>query len=314
MNARLKVYSTCLPSPLAQCASRLGDQVLRLLDEPAAILRALHSAGPLPLRSFSGPVQVCDRADFRQLRLGNEAMGYLPTAQGMLHLQVQRWRTVLAVLAACDDCQPRSLQFFDGAGQRQLEVPMQGPGFAFEDLTCALLHPEQHSLSLPMPFPVVLPARVDVDALERDWCAARDDACFRALLKSHRLSRLQALRHLRRGYALALQPASVPTLMAALAAQHESVELSVPQGLGWHLLRGRLVPSSGNAFRCGDALISCRWQTITEAWRVRTCTGSAIETRIELYDDAGNICLQIGCPDSPQRWQRLLCETLAACD
>ena len=49
-------------------------------------------------------------------------------------------------------------------------------------------------------------------ALERDWCAARDDACFRALLKSHRLSRLQALRHLRRGYALALQPASVPTL------------------------------------------------------------------------------------------------------
>ncbi|MDF1782167.1 MAG: hypothetical protein P1U67_12805 [Alcanivoracaceae bacterium] len=297
MNARLNVLSACLPQPLAQCAASLGDSVLRLQDEPAAILKGLHRCGPVQLTSGNRSCRIVVNADYRNLCLGVGGVGYLTKPSGMLNLQLSQWQTVLAAVAPVGDIPARSLMFFDRQGELLHQVTVSSPGFAFEELVCAMLHPEQHSLPLPEPLGCSDAVDVDVCALERDWSSACDDECFERMLLDHGVSRFFAMRFVRDSYALAVQPESAVSLLGMIAEQGAPVSLSVsnkgceqrvvgvPHLFAW---QGKNI-----SIQVNGATLILRPEDIACCWRVRRRGASGIRTGVELFDTRGALVLTI---------------------
>ena len=297
VNARLNVLSTCLPQPLAQCAASLGDSVLRLQDEPAAILKGLYRCGSVQLTSGTRSCRVSVRADYRNLCLGSGGVGYLTKPSGMLNVQLSQWRTVLAAVAPVGDIPARSLLFFDRQGELVHQVTVSSAGFAFEELVCAMLHPEQHSLPLPEPLARYDAVDVDVCALERDWSSACDDECFERMLLDHGISRFLAMRFVRDSYALAVQPESVVSLLGMIAEHGAAVSLSVSNKGCEQRIVG--VPNifawQGNniSIQLQESRLMLRPENIACCWRVRRRGLHGIRTDVELFDTQGVLALTI---------------------
>ncbi|MBQ0754028.1 MAG: hypothetical protein KBT87_09400 [Gammaproteobacteria bacterium] len=317
MNAKLKIFSTCLPQPLALCAANLGDKVLRLQDEPAAILKGLHRCGTVVLSTGNAVAAATQSAQFSNLCVGSGGHGYLSQSGSLLTLQLREWRTVFAVVAPLGHIPARSFLFFDRGGHLIQRVTVTGAGFAFEDLVCAMLHHEQHSLPLPDwsasafskdsqegAIEGNIKIDVDVNALEQDWANACDDDCFDRMLVKHGINRLNAMRHVRDSYALAVQPDSVLSLLGMAAEQGVPVSYSVPNSGSLQTLIGTAnalhYQRGGVLINVADSALSLKPSAIASAWRVRRRSERGIDTAIELYDCGGNQVLQIkdGCVKS----------------
>lgn len=321
MSAKLNVFSTCLPQPLALCAANLGDKVLRLQDEPAAILKGLHRCGTVVLSTSNSAAAATQSVQFSHLCIGSGGHGYLSQSGSLLTLQLREWCTVFAVVAPLGPIPARSFLFFDRTGHLIQRVTVTAAGFAFEDLVCAMLHHEQHSLPLP-DLTVSNNAEfysraarenveenadesvaidVDVNALEQDWANACDDDCFDRMLRKHGVNRLNALRLVRDSYALAVQPDSVLALLGMAAEQRAPVSYSVPNSGCSQTLIGSADAlhclRSGVLINVADSVLSLTPSAIASAWRVRRRNELGIDTTIELYDCAGNQVLQVrdGC-------------------
>jgi putative hemin transport protein len=302
MNAKLKVFSTCLPQPLALCAANLGDKVLRLQDEPAAILKGLHRCGTVVLSTGNTVAAATQSAQFGHLCIGSGGQGYLSQSGSLLTLQLREWRTVFAVVAPLGHIPARSFLFFDRAGHLIQRVTVTAAGFAFEDLVCAMLHHEQHSLPLPdLAVSKNTEGSVDVNALEQDWANACDDDCFDRMLQKHGVNRLNALRLVRDSYALAVQPDSVLSLLGMAAEKGAPVSYSVANSGSLQTLLGTAnalhYQRGGVLINVADSALSLKPSAIASAWRVRRRNEFGIDTTIELYDCGGNQVLQIkdGC-------------------
>lgn len=306
MNAKLRVFSGCLPQPLALCAASLGDKVLRLQDEPAAILKGLHRCGTVVLNTGNTVAAATQSAQFSNLCIGSGGHGYLSQPGGLLTLQLREWRTVFAVVAPLGHIPARSLLFFDRSGHLIQRVTVTGAGFAFEDLVCAMLHHEQHSLPLPeraaseqaSDFPKGnIETAVDVNALEQDWANACDDDCFDRMLLKHGINRLNVLHHVRDSYALAVQPDSVLSSLSMAAEQGAPVSYSVPNSGSVQTLVGvasaLYYQRGGVLINVADSALSLQPSAIASAWRVRRRSERGIDTAVELYDCGGNQVLQV---------------------
>lgn len=319
MNARLKIFSACLPQPLAACAAVLGDRVLRLQDEPAAILKALYRCGQVEVTTANTGCRARVAADIGKLCLGPGGSGYLTQAEGLLTLQLRHWRMVLAVVAPVAEVPARSLLFFDDHGELVQQVTVTCAGFAFEELVCAMLHPEQHSLPLPSPALQGEALSVDICALEKDWASACDDDCFVRMLRDHGVRRGTAMRLVRDSYALAVQPASAISLLGMVAERGTPVSLTVPGAASQQRLYGRLCPllwqQGALTFAVGNASLTLSPGVLQNAWRVRRRSDHGIRTSVELYDERDALVLAIADADPHQdqdsaRWCNLLCDAL----
>ena len=127
------------------CRAALGDRVLRLQDEPLAILKGLYRLGALVVTTFADGGRVSQSMRYPALLSGEEDLESRGSQCRLnQHLNLPLWRSVMAVLAPVADLPARSLLFFDRFGEpvQQMAVAPETGGLAFEELVCAMLHPD----------------------------------------------------------------------------------------------------------------------------------------------------------------------------
>lgn len=204
------------------CRAALGDRVLRLQDEPLAILKGLYRLGALVVTTFADGARVSQSMRYPTLldpEPSLESRGEQCRLSQQLNLPL--WHSVMAVLAPVADLPARSLLFFDryGAPVQQMAVAPETGGLAFEELVCAMLHPDQRQLGAPPPRLDRCAASPAVADLERQWSQLDDDG-FRDLMAGLGDRRQVLYQAVRDKFACPVRMETVPALLA-LAGQRQ---------------------------------------------------------------------------------------------
>lgn len=317
------LQSSPWPAPLGACLSALGDRVLRLQDEPAALLKRLYRLGDLEAGTCNRACLLCQTTSYQRLAYSSGCgVGRLRHGAVTMDVFPRQWALALAVVAPVAGVRAGTLLFFDvhGALQYQLQVPGDRGRHAFEELVCAMLHPEQTLLPRPQPAPVPQDTgRVNLAALEQGWSVLREPQDFTALLRRHGVRRLRAYRLVRDKFARPVSLDSVPALLTLGALRQAPLSLRCGNKGCVQRFEGVLPLPVWQGARLSLCRAGMRFnlslREVASVWRVRKPSAEGVITTIELFDAAGERVLTISSGRSRGRlelpsWRALLADAL----
>ncbi len=299
---------------LRQCGAALGDRVLRLQDEPLAILKALYRLGSLVVTTFSSGSKVSQSMRYPALRDGEwwlESVG--ERCRLRQSLQVAQWHSVLAVLEPTGPLPARSLLFLDRHGEplQQMAVAPESGGLAFEELVCAMLHPDQQALNLPGPRSISASHKHhSLNEIEREWSVSGDDDGFARLLSGFPGTRASLYASVRDSFACQVRPETLPVVLAESARQDAATTLCVGnQGVRLCMTAPWSSPRWQNA-HChlahNGALVSLDMAQLHSLWRLRKPGEGHVATALEALDAQGNWLWTLSAGEDEQQWRGLL--------
>ncbi|EKF75473.1 hypothetical protein A11A3_03914 [Alcanivorax hongdengensis A-11-3] len=303
------------PSLFRQCGGALGDRVLRLQEEPLAILKALYRLGNLVVTTFSAGSRVSQNMHYPVLHDGEwwlEAVGQ--RCRLRQSLQVDHWHSVLAVLEPVGDLPARSLLFFDRHGDalQQMAVAPGSGGLAFEELVCAMLHPDQQRLCFPGDVDRRQGRGLDsLTELERDWTRSDDEDSFSRLLMRYGNRRAHLYRAVRDSFACPLRPETLPAVLASAADSDTATTLCVGnRGVRLCMSAPWSAPRwQGNHCHLAHngALVSLDMARVGSLWRLRKPGDGQVLTALEALDEKGEWLWTLSAGDEDEaRWRTLL--------
>ncbi len=329
MTATAFAPSLFCPPLLRQCRVALGDQVLRLQDEPPAILKGLYRLGVLVVTTFASGGRVSQSMRYPAVTDGSWQLECRGEHCRLSHqLEVSQWHSVMAVLAPVADLAPRSLLFFDRQGQpvQQMAVAPESGGLAFEELVCAMLHPDQRHLAYvkeekltavggaPSRMRAMPPAPLPVVEVERSWSHG-DDEAFKALLEKVGDRRELLYQAVRDKFACPARLETVPSLLEMAARRGSALTLctgnrgvrlcmsapwSAPrwQGSCCHLVHN-------------GVMVSLDMGRAASLWRLRRPGGDRVVTALEALDSSGRWLWTLSAGEGDEDgWLALLEQTL----
>ncbi|MEE3319892.1 MAG: hypothetical protein VX258_04300 [Pseudomonadota bacterium] len=299
---------------LRQCGAALGDRVLRLQDEPLAILKGLYRLGSLVVTTFSSGSKVSQSMRYPTLNDGEwslESVG--ERCRLRQNLLVTQWHSVLAVLEPTGSLPARSLLFLDRHGQplQQMAVAPDSGGLAFEELVCAMLHPDQQALDLPRPCGVSLRGvGHSLNEMERVWSGSRDDDDFASLLAGYPGTRSSLYASVRDSFACQVRPETLPVVLAESACQDAATTLCVGnQGVRLCMTAPWSSPRWQNS-HChlahNGALVSLDMSKMHSLWRLRKPGDGQVVTALEALDENGDWLWTLSAGEDEQHWRDLL--------
>lgn len=288
------------PPLFRQCRAALGDRVLRLQDEPPAILKGLYRLGVLVVTTFASGARVSQSMRYPALADDDWRLESRGEQCRLSHqLMLSQWHSVMAVLAPVADLAPRSLLFFDRQGQplQQMAVAPESGGLAFEELVCAMLHPDQRHLEVAPRVgcrsalqPIHGRQPSSVAELERHWSHGDDDS-FAALLEQIGDQRAVFYQAVRDKFACSAQLETVPSLLA-LAAQRGQALTVCTGNQGVRLCLS--APWSAPCWQSGQChlvhngvMLSLDMGRVASVWRLRRPSAGRVVTALEALDSAG---------------------------
>lgn len=299
---------------LRQCGAALGDRVLRLQDEPLAILKALYRLGSLVVTTFTSGSRVSQNMNYPAFTDGEwclESVGERCRLRQTLH--VQQWHSVLAVLEPTGTLPARSLLFLDYRGQplQQIAVAPDSGGLAFEELVCAMLHPDQRSLNLPASVPRYPQGGLAVlTELERDWAASRDEDDFACLLRRCHDQRAALYDAVRDSFACQVRPETLAVVLAEAAARDTATTLCVGNEGVRLCMTAPWSSPRWQASHChlahNGALVSLDMSQMDSLWRLRKPGDGQIVTALEALDHNGQWLWTLSAGESEVHWRALL--------
>lgn len=306
-------------------ASRCGERVVRLVDDPRALIAALPELGPVKAitRNDHCVHEKVGRYDHISF---TGAMGLVVNHDIDLRLFLGHWRSAFLVPSVGPDGRTRhSIQFFDQDGTAVHKVfgaPDAGAS-AFEAIATRFAHACQapdHSVSpLPPAAPDRPDAAVEVGELEAGWRALEDTHDFFGLLRSHAVGRLQAFRLVGDNLAMRAPRTAVDRVLAQAAAQGVPVMVFVgnPGCIQIHTGVVERVETRGPWLNVLDPAfdLHLRRDRIASAWLVRKPTVDGIVTSLELFAADGSCFCQLFGARKPGRAEDPAWRTLveAAC-
>lgn len=299
---------------LRQCSAALGDRVLRLQDEPLAILKALYRLGSLVVTTFTSASRISQNMNYPAFTDGEwwlESVG--ERCRLRQTLQVQQWHTVLAVLEPTGTLPARSLLFLDYQGQplQQIAVAPNSGGLAFEELVCAMLHPDQRRLNLPAGTPCRTTERLaGLSELERDWAGSRDDDDFARLLArcdEHRGILYDAVRD---SFACQVRPETLAVVLGEAAERDAATTLCVGNNGVRLCMTAPWSSPRWQESHChlahNGALVSLDMSKMSSLWRLRKPGDGQVVTALEALDAKGNWLWTLSAGEDEQQWRGLL--------
>lgn len=299
---------------LRQCGAALGDRVLRLQDEPLAILKALYRLGSLVVTTFSSGSRVSQNMHYPAFHDGEwwlESVG--ERCRLRQSLQVSQWHSVLAVLEPTGALPARSLVFFDRQGQplQQMAVAPDSGGLAFEELVCAMLHPDQQTLNFPAGLPGVVGGSLEpLSRLERDWAASEDDDDFARLLQRCQYQRAVLYRSVRDSFACSVRPETLPAVLAEASRRDNATTLCVGnQGVRLCMTAPWSSPrwqGSHCHLAHNGALVSLDMARMHSLWRLRKPGDGQVVTALEALDENGAWLWTLSAGEDETTWRSLL--------
>ena len=299
---------------LRQCGAALGDRVLRLQDEPLAILKALYRLGSLVVTTFTSGSRVSQNMHYPAFHEGEwwlESVG--DRCRLRQSLQVSQWHSVLAVLEPTGALPARSLVFFDRQGQplQQMAVAPDSGGLAFEELVCAMLHPDQQTLTPPAGLPHIVAGELgSLSQLERDWAASVDEEDFSQLLQRCHNQRDVLYRSVRDSFACRVRPETLPAVLADASRCDKATTLCVGnQGVRLCMTAPWSSPrwqGSHCHLAHNGALVSLDMAKMDSLWRLRKPGDGQVVTALEALDDRGQWLWTLSAGDEENQWRALL--------
>ena len=299
---------------LRQCGAALGDRVLRLQDEPLAILKALYRLGSLVVTTFSSGSRVSQNMRYPAFSDGEWCLDSVgERCRLRQRLLVRQWHSVLAVLEPTGSLPARSLLFLDRHGRplQQMAVAPGSGGLAFEELVCAMLHPDQQSLGLTRgPSPTTGTTLGPLSELERDWAGSRDEDDFAVLLERCSDQRSVLYDAVRDSFACQVRQDTLPAVLAVASQRDTDTTLCVGnQGVRlcmtapWSSPRwqGRHCHLAHNG-----ALVSLDMSKMQSLWRLRKPGEGRVVTALEALDARGQWLWTLSAGQDEEQWRGLL--------
>lgn len=301
---------------LWHCLRGLGDSVLRLQADPAALTRRLASMSLLHIEA-GNRLAFTAAACCPWERGPDEDGAWLYGASLALHYGHAPELMLATVGTSQPELSRRGLLFFDSKGAL-VQTLMPGEpltGHQLDQLISTHLHPRQDCL--PELEPTLdsrrAPRASELSQLERYWCQCATEPEFRRELHRMRLERVQVYQRIGDQYAAPVAPETLPSVLALAQTRGLALRLTqvlahgrqhfhaVPHARGWHGHR--------LSFCLGSSRHEWFCPRLGGVWRVRRPGASGIETTLEVLDEQGRLALLLGADDE-RRWRRLLGDSL----
>lgn len=284
-------------------ASRCGDGVVRLVDDPRALIAALPKLGPVKAitRNDHCVHEKVGRYDHISF---TGAMGLVVNHDIDLRLFLGHWRSAFYVPSVGPDGRTRpSLQFFDQDGTAVHKVfgTPDGETSAFEVLGSRFAHASQTPVHTVSPLPPTAADRPDaaipVAELEAGWRALEDTHDFFGLLRTHAVGRQQAFRLVGDDLAMPAPRTAVDRVLMQAAAGAVPVMVFVgnPGCIQIHTDVVERVETRGPWLNVLDPAfdLHLRRDRIASAWLVRKPTVDGTVTSLELFAADGSCFCQL---------------------
>ncbi|WP_049622489.1 hemin-degrading factor [Frateuria defendens] len=304
-------------------ASRCGGEgVVRLDGRWPELIRALPSLGRVMVLTRNDSCVHEKRGRFTHVEVG-VVMGLVLDEAIDLRLFLRHWKHGFAVRELSHGRTLQSLQFFDGDGRAVHKVYLTGDSDPeawrrlLDKHRAAGQSPRFETCAVPEPLPRLLrDEEVDIEALRAGWRAMNDGPHeFFALLRRHRVTRVQALRLVGEPFARPVANTAIRTVLTAAAASGLPIMVFVgsPGVVQIHTGPVHNIKTVGPWLNVLDAEfdLHLREDHIAQSWVVRKPTPEGPATSLELYDAQGGQIVQLfgkrkpGLPEL-EAWRRLV--------
>lgn len=293
---------------------------IRLKDEIEGILKAVPSLGYVMALTRNDYAVHERKGEYRKVAI-NGAIGLVVNPDIDLRLFMGAWKYAFAV----SENGRHSLQFFGKEGDALHKIYLQESGdrAAYDRLIARYRAEEQGLAAVTGRYDAREAERpdneIDVHGFQQAWLALQDTHDFFGLLKTHGLTRTQAMRLAPEGHAHAISTAAVKEIIT-LAATRE-VEIMVFIGnrgcIQIHTGKVSNLLQTGPWFNVLDPEFNMhlREDGIANSWLVKKPTKDGVVTSIECYDAMGDIIVQFfgkrkpGIPELAQ-WREITKEVL----
>lgn len=302
-------------------ASRLGLNTVRLNPDWANLLPALGGLGRVMVLTRNEHCVHERKGVYREVTVTRSGkMGLVVSPDIDLRMFLSGWHSVFAITEDTAMGTQRSIQVFDAEGVAAHKVFLTSTSdLSTWDSLLSYFRGSEQTYQKPEFEPAVVLAEqsdqlVDVAALQQAWASLKDTHHFFAMLQAQGVSRLQALRLVGRQWAEPLEASALPTLFESAAQTQVPIMVFVGNR---HCIQIHSGPVHnlrwlGTWFNVLDPDFNLHLQTagIYQVWRVRKPGDTGLVTSWEVFDQQGEVIVQLfGArkPGIPERrdWREL---------
>jgi putative hemin transport protein len=277
-------------------ACRVGEGVIRLEPEFAAILRAMPSVGEVMVLTRNEHCVHEKHGRFDNVSIG-PGHALVLNHHVDLRLFMSHWRYGFVVTEEVASGVRTSLQVFDidGTAVHKIYLTKDTDRTAFDALVERFRSPEQTSEIVIAPLPPRRPDRpdeeIEVATFHRHWRALQDTHDFFGLLMEFGVGRAQAMRLAEREFAYPVEPGSLRLALESAASTGTPIMCFVgnPGCIQIHSGPIETLKAMGPWYNVLDPTFNLhlREDAIHQAWVVRKPTTDGIVTSLELFDADG---------------------------
>ncbi|MGV3637062.1 MAG: hemin-degrading factor [Flavobacteriales bacterium] len=282
----------------------LGDKVIRLRPEFAALLAELVRLGPVMALTRNDDVVHERKGTYLNPSLTHGPVGLFVGPDIDLRIFWGSWAHAFAVNEEGQGGVRQSLQFFahDGQAIHKVYLTEKSDNAAFANLVDTFRSEDQSAAFTVLPrkaTPAEMPdAAVDKDGLRAAWLGLKDTHDFHLLLGRFRVSRTQALRLAPDGgYAVPVANAALRAVLTGAAQREFPIMVFVgnPGMLQIHTGKVANVVDARGWLNVLDPEFNLhvREEAIAHSWIVRKPTSDGMVTALECYDAKGEQLVQV---------------------
>ena len=274
-----------------------GVRIVRLRPRFKELFEALEERGEFMVSTRNAHAVIEKHGVYRGVEIG-KIVGIVLDKEIDLRLFMGQFRSVYYVEKKHQGKPLKSIQFFDAAGDsiHKIYAKKKESQEVLDELVQRFRDEDQTPWQTSEPRPVKLPENndddVDVAAFQQGWLGLQDTHEFFGLLRTHGLSRTQALRLAPPGYATSIGDMTiVQSLLKASAEQELPIMVFVGSKGCIEIHTGvvRKIVEMGSWLNVLDPRFNLHLDMsgVTNIWLVRKPTDDGIVTSLELFDEAG---------------------------
>jgi putative hemin transport protein len=305
-------------------ATRCGEGATRLKPDFPAILKQIESLGKVMALTRNHEVVHERKGVYQNAALGNPHVGLFVGEDIDLRIFFKPWASAFAVQESLGDKNRYSLQFFaqDGEAVHKIYLTPHSDPIAFRKLV------DQFEAKDQRPEQVVQPWReesteqpdeaIEVESFREGWINLQDTHDFFALVRKHKLTRIQALRLAPEGnYAVKVGNDALRRLITLAAERQVPIMVFVGNKgmIQIHTGPVKKLLDYGDWFNVMDPDFNLHVNEplISQSWIVRKPTQDGVVTALECFNAAGRQVVQLfgkrkpGIPEL-EAWREIVAE------
>ncbi len=301
---QMRIYDAAISldaSELELLELKLGEDVVRLSGDWKKLLSEMHRLDYV-MTLTRNPHAVHERKGVYQnvSFMAGGKMGVAVNEDIDLRFFMTDWEYAYAVKMLSGGRTLYSFQFFNPAGKaiHKIYLTHRSSPLAYDELLKAFRAKDQLTRTVVIPGvnKAVAPAQKnagEIAAFQNDWLNLQDTHDFFGLLKSHGLSRTEALRFAPEGHSRRLDNATILPLLNQVSAQELPIMVFVGNTgcIQIHTGKVQRILELDQWVNIMDPEFNLHLDTsgIAEVWEVRKPTADGIVTSVEVFDAQGEL-------------------------